>query len=57
MSRHGTTFQKFIAQQAKFASLKYSNVAENREAVRYTRVESAKFDAEAIDEDDSFNSK
>jgi hypothetical protein len=50
-------FQKCLAQEAKFARLKYSNVAENRKAVRYTKVDSTNFDAKAIDGDNSIYSK
>jgi hypothetical protein len=48
---------KNLAHGAKFARVKNSDVADIREAVRYTRVEFAKFDAEEIDEDDNFYSK
>jgi hypothetical protein len=50
-------FQKCLAQEAKFARLKYSNVAENRKTGRYTEVDPTNFDAEAIDGDNSFYSK
>jgi hypothetical protein len=49
--------QKYLTQEAKFARLKNSNVSDIRNAVNYTRVEFAKFNAEETDEDDNFYSK